>query len=186
VGTESGLVVEVQDARGGVALIEYSEYNELLSEADPLGFTTRHIYDERGDCLPTVQPDGAEVRNEYDAHGHLIALTDAVGGCWKWTYDKSGNLLTQTNPVGNTECYAYTKGLLTRLTDAGRQVTELVYDETYNIREQRTAQGTTSWLCDGWVRSHKRTDSCSNVQWRSYDLLGHIPMVMYGVSRMMA
>jgi RHS repeat-associated protein len=173
-GNENGLVVEVQDARGGVALIEYNEYNEFLSETDPLGFTTRHTYDERGNCLHTVQPDGAEVRNEYDAHGHLIALTDAVGGCWKWTYDEAGNLLTQTNPVGNTDCYAYTKGLLKRLTDAGRQVTELVYDEMYNVREQRAAQGTTHWLYDGWGRSRKRTDSRSNVQWRSYDLLGRI------------
>jgi YD repeat-containing protein len=84
-GNENGLVVQVKDTRGGVTLIKYNEYNELLIETDPLGFTTRHTYDERGNCLHIVQPDGVEVRNEYDAHGHLIALTNAVGGCWQWT-----------------------------------------------------------------------------------------------------
>jgi YD repeat-containing protein len=76
--------------------------------------------------------------------------------------------------VGNTDCYAYTQGLLTRLTDAGWQTIELVYNEAYNVREQRTPQGTTHWLHDGWGRTRKRTDSRSNVQWRSYDLLGRI------------
>jgi YD repeat-containing protein len=36
-GNENGLVVEKWDARGGVTLTEYNEYNELLRETDPLG-----------------------------------------------------------------------------------------------------------------------------------------------------
>jgi YD repeat-containing protein len=88
--------------------------------------------------------------------------------------DGAGNLITQTNTVGNNDCYAYTQGLLTYLTDAGRQVTELVYDETYNVREQCTPQGTIYWLYDGWGQNRKRTDIRGNVQWRTHDLLGRI------------
>jgi YD repeat-containing protein len=173
VGNENGLVVEVQDARGSVNRTYYNEYNELLSETDPRGFSTRYAYDERGNCLHTVQPNEAELRQEYDTHSHLVTLVDAVGGCWQWTYDERGNLTTQTNPLGNTDCY-YTQSLLTRLVDATQQVTSLVYDGAHNIREQRTTQSISRWLHDGWGQIRKRTDTRGNVQWRAHDLLGRI------------
>lgn len=50
-GNENGLVVETWNARGGVTL---TEYNELLSETDPLGHATSYEYDERGNCLATA------------------------------------------------------------------------------------------------------------------------------------
>jgi len=41
-GNENGLVVEVHDARGGVTRTQYNEYNELLFETDPLGYTSTY------------------------------------------------------------------------------------------------------------------------------------------------
>ena len=64
---ENGLVVETWDARGGVTLAAYTDYNELLRETDPLGYTTTNTYDKRGNCLSITTPDEAQVQRAYDA-----------------------------------------------------------------------------------------------------------------------
>jgi YD repeat-containing protein len=134
-GNENGLVVEKHDARGGVTLTEYNEFNDLVSETDALGQTTSYTYNERGNCLQKSGPDGAQLRYEYDAADLLLALTDAVGGRWQWSYDTQDNLTSQTSPVGNTDEYDYTNGQLSRITAATRQTTSLSYDAAGNLVE---------------------------------------------------
>ncbi|RZK43456.1 MAG: RHS repeat protein, partial [Hymenobacter sp.] len=175
VGNENGLVVEMQDARGGVTLTQYSEYNEVLSETDALGFVTVHTYDEEGSCLITTLPSGAKLRREYDEQNRLVALTDVVNGKWQWTYDAVGNLTARTNPLGNTERYEYKNGLLVRQLETARQILELAYDEDGNLLTAQTNNGQQSrWLYDQWGRVRKATDARGNVQWRAYDLLGRV------------
>ncbi|RZK44326.1 MAG: RHS repeat protein, partial [Hymenobacter sp.] len=177
-GNENGLVVEVQDARGGVTLTEYNEFNDLLSHTDALGQTTKYDYDERGNCLQTIAPDGAKLRYEYDPADQLVALTDAVGGQWQWTYDEAGNLTKQTNPTGSTDKYSYTDGLLSQSINASKHTISFFYDTTYEVEEMLTHDGQKSrWLYDGWGRMRKSVDARSNVQWCEYDLLGHVVTV---------
>jgi YD repeat-containing protein len=174
-GNENGLVVEKWDARGGVTLTEYTDYNELLRKTDPLGYATTNTYDERGNCLTTTTPDGAQVQRAYDAQDQLVALTDAVGGRWQWAYDAAGNLSARTNPLGNTERYEYANGLLVHLVERGQRFTELTYDAAHNLVAQRLLDNQPSrWLCDGWGRTSKLIDTRGNVQWREYDLLGRV------------
>jgi YD repeat-containing protein len=158
-----------------VTLTKYNEYNEVLSETDPLGHATRYAYDERGNCLITAMPGGAQLQREYDVQDRCVALTDAVGGQWQWTYDPAGNLSARTNPLGNTERYEYANGLLVCLVETGKRVTELTYDTAYNLLSPRLPEGLPShWLCDGWGRARKSTDARGNVQWREYDLLNRL------------
>jgi YD repeat-containing protein len=116
-GNENGLVVEMQDARGGVTRTEYTKYNEILSETDTLGLVTIYTYDERGNCLTNTAPDGSLVERTYDAQSHLTQAIDAVGGRWQWTHDATGNLLTQTNALGNKTTYLFANGQPKKVTD---------------------------------------------------------------------
>ncbi|MGI4737446.1 MAG: DUF6531 domain-containing protein [Janthinobacterium lividum] len=175
VGNEQGLVVQVQDARGGVTRTEYNEFNDVLSQTDPLGRETAYTYDERGNCLQMVLPDKAKWQREYNVQGQVLALIDAVGGRWQWTYDEAGNVRTRTTPFGNTNQYAYTQGLLIRHFTETRQTTEFLYDDAHNVIQMRLPVGTSRRkLYDGWGLPRKLTDERGNVQWREHDLLGRV------------
>ncbi|UYZ62610.1 RHS repeat domain-containing protein [Hymenobacter weizhouensis] len=177
-GNENGLVTETLDARGGVTLAEYTEFNELLRETNSLGHTTTYEYDERGNRVHTVLPDGAQLAFTYDEQDRCTQVTDAVGGQWQWQYNEVGQLAQRTDPTGNTDRFEYAHGLLHRIMDAAGSRVELLYDAGYNLREARTPQGTSFWLLDGWGRPFKLTDARGNVQWREYDLLGR-PVKVY-------
>ncbi|WP_022822335.1 DUF6531 domain-containing protein [Hymenobacter norwichensis] len=179
VGNENGLVVEVLDARGGVTLSEFNEFNELLSETDPLGSRTEYAYDERGNTNLVTQPDGTSLKLCFDEDNDLVAATDAVGGEWQWSYDATGNVLGSTNPLGAITRYVYENGMLRHITALNQQSTELLYDAAGNMLELRTTDGQfTRWLYDGWGRAVKSTDARGNVQWQEYDLLGR-PVKVY-------
>jgi RHS repeat-associated protein len=177
-GNENGLVVAVQDARGGVTRTEYNEHNEVLRETDALGQATSYKYDKRGNCVVTATPDGVQFKREYDDSGRLVALTDAVGGRWQWAYDKAGNLIERTNPAGNTEQYSYENGLLKHAIDITHRINKFSYNTFGNLVEVLTADGQRSrWLYDMWGQVRKSQDVRSNVQWREYDLLGRVTAV---------
>ncbi|RZK91919.1 MAG: hypothetical protein EOO62_33845, partial [Hymenobacter sp.] len=174
-GNENGLVVEVQDARGGVTLTIYNEFNDLLDQTDPLGRKTSYTYDEWGNCLQMTLADEAKWQRAYNAQGQLTALVDAVGGRWHWTYDEAGNVLTRTTPSGATDHYAYAQGLLVRHVTQARQVTEFLYDGARNVAQTHLSVGSARRkLHDGWGLPRKLTDERGNVQWREYDLLGRV------------
>lgn len=175
VGNENGLVVEKYDARGGVSLMAYNEFNDLISSIDPLGRTTTYAYDEHSNCLLTTRPDGAAVKRTFDEQDRLIQLIDSIGGRWQWTYDEAGNLLTETNVLGNVNKYVYAQGRLQRASNSAKQLNEFLYDDAGNLLELRSGTDQRQrWLYDGWGRARKLTDARGNVQWREYDLLGRI------------
>ena len=177
-GNENGLVVETWDARGGVTLTEYTDYNELLSETDALGHTTSHEYDERGNCV-RVKIDGeTSVERAFDAADQLISLNDAMGNKWQWQHDAQGNMLERAAPTGLVTRYTYKHGLLHTLTEASGRITTLHYDTAHNLQEVRSGNTQVSRaICDGWGRIHKATDVRGNVQWREHDLLGRVVQV---------
>jgi YD repeat-containing protein len=82
-GNDNGLVIEVQDTRGGISRTDYNEFNEVLGEMDALGHLTTYTYDERGNCLTNKAPDNSLIEYTYDTQSHLTQVTDAVGGQWQ-------------------------------------------------------------------------------------------------------
>ncbi len=175
-GNENGLVAESHDARGGVTVTEYNEFNEVVREADALGHTTVYEYDERGNCLLTTEPDGAALQRAYDERDQLLTLTNAIDGQWQWTYDEAGNQLTKTDPLGLTERYEYTNGLLSRRAGAGSQATVFLRDKAGNLLEVRDGDEPQRqrWLYNGWGWPYKFIDERGNEQWRKYDLLNRV------------
>ncbi|RZJ93777.1 MAG: RHS repeat protein, partial [Hymenobacter sp.] len=178
IGNENGLVVEVQDAQGGVTLTDYNDYNEVLRETNQLGYGTAYAYDERGNCLRATLPDGASLRRTFDAEDKLIQLVDPVGAQWHWAYDAAGNLLVETDALGTQKRYSYAQGRLQRAVDAASKATDCLYDEAGNLTELRTDENQAQrWLYDGWGRARKLIDARGNVQWRAYDLLSRVTTV---------
>jgi RHS repeat-associated protein len=177
-GNENGLVMQVQDARGGVTRTEYNEYNELRKETNPLGHTSTYTYDERGNPAVIASATGAITQLTFDKHDRCVKAIDTIGSTWQWVYDAAGNLITRTDALGNSIAYQYTEGLLRYYTDARQHSTEFCYDESGNLREERALESSAKfWLYDGWGRPCKLTNQQGGVQWREYDLLCRLTRV---------
>jgi RHS repeat-associated protein len=177
-GNENGLVIEIQDARGGVTLTEYNELNEKLHETNSLGFTTSYQYDERGHCRMTTLPSGAAVRRNFDEQDRLVSLIDAVGGRWQWAYTSTDDVVVRTNPLGGKAHFQFAEGTLQRFTDESRRVVEYLYDASANLVEQRVdGLLIQRSLYDGWGQIRKLSDARGNVAWRNYDLLGRLTIL---------
>ena len=158
-GNENGLVVKLQDARGGVTRTEYNEYNELLKETDSLGATTTYAYDERGHCELTTLPNGAAVQREFDDQGRLLTLLDVVGGNWQWHHNPADTVTTRINPAGKEACIQYENGLVGRFTDESKRMVAYRYDGAGNLVEQY-ANGVVQQrqLYDQWGCVHAAMD----------------------------
>ncbi|RZK37615.1 MAG: hypothetical protein EOO61_08735, partial [Hymenobacter sp.] len=133
IGNENGLVVEVHDARGGVTLTEYNEYNDTLSQTDQLGHITTYFYDERSNCTQVQLPNGTQIHRTYDTHDRLTSLIDRGGNLQSWQYDACGNVTIHTDILGLTTTYLYEKGLLRELGSATGQKIAFAYDVSANV-----------------------------------------------------
>ena len=77
---------------------QYDAVGNRITEIDPLGRTTRFIYDDRGLLTETILPDDTpaddsdnpRTRTEYDAAGQTIAEIDQLGRRTEFLYDKAG------------------------------------------------------------------------------------------------
>lgn len=175
---EGGLVRKSIDPNGGITLTSYNEYNELLSEKNPLGFGPTYAYDDRGNQVLTLDPNGATTQVEYNAQDLPLKATDPVGGVWQWQYDAKGNLLQRTNPLGHKTQYSYQGGLLSEIINPAGGKTLLVYGEQHNLKMLVTPDGQASWWSyDALGRCLETTDPKGNTQVRKYNLNGWVTEV---------
>lgn len=172
----NGLVTKAVDARGGVTLTEFNEFNEKTSETDPLGNTTLYLYDEFGNQTEIIGPDGATLKVKYDTLNNPVEAVDAIGGVWQWEYEEdTGRLLKRTNPLGETTAYQYSGRWLSGITDPMGGRTSLNFDHQGNLTGIRTADGAESrWNYDPLGRALAAVDPKGNSQSRQYDLLGRV------------
>ena len=92
---------------------------EPLSVTDPLGRTTRYTYDDDGSLTSVTLPDGSRASATYNTLGQPLTVTETGGGEWRYTYDDLGNLTRSTDPAGAATTYGYDeRGHLTTVTDA--------------------------------------------------------------------
>ncbi|WP_207431280.1 DUF6531 domain-containing protein [Sabulibacter ruber] len=172
---EGGLVRKTIDPNGGTTLTAYNEYNELLTEKNPLGFGPTYAYDERGNQTLTLDPNGATTHLEYNALDLPVKAIDPVGGVWQWQYDEKGNLLQRINPLGHTTHYAYQGGLMSEIINPVGGKTLLVYEDQHNLKMLITHNGQASWCSyDVLGRCLETTDPKGNTQVRKYNLKGWV------------
>jgi RHS repeat-associated protein len=174
-----GLVYKEINTKGGITFKDYNEFNDLLSERDPLGFSTNYNYDERANQTLIVAADGSSVQTVYNELDLPIMVTDQVGGIWMWNYDNKGNTISRKNPLEEVTKYEYTEGgLLSKIEDAAKGVTSLVFDKHQNLSQATTADGQTYyWTYDNLGNCTSAVDPKGNTQKRTFDLLSQITKV---------
>ena len=171
----NGLVTEVIDARGGVRITEYNEFNEKLSETDPVGNVTSYEYDEFGNQIKTIKPDGATISVKYDNLRNPVEAIDTIGGKWCWEYDTAGRLLKRTNPLGETNSYHYSEKWIESITDPLGGHTSVKFDYQGNLTHLKTPDEAESrWKHDSLGRATSAIDPKGNRLFRQFDLLGRV------------
>ncbi|RLV09080.1 hypothetical protein CTZ27_07850 [Streptomyces griseocarneus] len=115
-----GQVIEQTDQLGNATVTRWTPRgDQRLSVTDPLGRTTRYIYDEQGNLTGVTLPDGTSGHAAYDERCRPTEVTEPGGASWRHTYDDRGNLLTTVDPLGAETRYAYDElGHVTSVTDA--------------------------------------------------------------------
>ncbi|HHN8391435.1 TPA: RHS repeat-associated core domain-containing protein [Morganella morganii] len=119
----------------------YTARGDIHLYMDPLGHTTRRVWDEQGDCLQQTDPSGSVTRYRYNARGQLtrytdcsgyhttlayddrgqlLTITDALSQTTRYHWSESGQLLREELPDGRDNCYSYDEaGRVTGFTDSG-------------------------------------------------------------------
>jgi len=169
----------------------------LTTITDPLGHTTRRIYDaasrltqqtdSRG--MPTSvaynalnqtteirDPLGGLTRMSYDGNGNLVTVTDARNNTTAHSYDSMDRLQTRTDPVNATESFEYDGlGNLTRHTDRKGQVATFSYDGLNRRTGASYADGSATTLAyDAGGRLTGASDSAGGALLNGYDLLDRL------------
>jgi len=124
-------------------------YAVKTSITDPLGHTTRYIYDLKRNLTKVISPDKSTINYTYDPNNNLLSVTDASGKTTSYTYTTDFNLVhTMTDPNGHVTQYDYdTNGNLMTITQYGDPntsdddaVTTFTYDSKGNVQTITTPQ----------------------------------------------
>ncbi len=106
----------------GVSTYAYNAYDILCMETNPLGYTTRYLYNDVSDLVGTVRPNHhvlgqAEEKKEvhiYDSNHRLLTTIDETGAVYAVHRDGEGNIIKEINPntydqkTGDGEGIVYT------------------------------------------------------------------------------
>jgi YD repeat-containing protein len=169
-----GLVVSVQDAKGGETTYEYDEESfQVTAETDPLGRTTRRSYDGRGNLSAVIEADGS--RLQIDNHPELdvpVRVTTAAGSQWQLEYDSLGHVTRRVLPTGEATRFEWEGGLPAAMIEAGDRRTTFQYDGAKNLVGVRLANGAQiSYEVDGLGRVRQSTDPRGTTK-TTFDLEG--------------
>ena len=150
----------IQTPLGRKTTFTYSG-GHLASATDPLGRTTRYVYDQANRLIEVISPEGGTWSATYDADNQLTSSTDPSGNTTTYAYDANGNLTRVTDPKGNITRYSYNNAdQLTSVTDPlGRSD-----HATYN----------TAGELSSYTDKNGKTDAFT------YDSLGRLTSAGYG------
>ena len=90
----------------GISSYAYNNFDILCMETDPLGNTTKYLYDRVLDMTGVVQPkhfhpasnDEKRETYTYDALHNRLSRTDAEGAVFAMLRDGEGNIIKEINP----------------------------------------------------------------------------------------
>jgi len=124
---ETGLLSKFFESEGRLITYEYNKSKLLSSMSLPGKGRFDFDYDAKGRLISLVYPNGTKGMWEYDATGRLTRITytassgKVISG-WRHSYDAANNLLSVADIHGRT--------------------TQYQYDNTYQIKEERSPTGT--------------------------------------------
>ncbi|HEX8703421.1 MAG TPA: DUF6531 domain-containing protein [Myxococcaceae bacterium] len=176
---ELGMVVAEMDPQGGIKRYEWDPAcGQQASVTDPIGRTTKRLYDSRGNCTEVIRPDKSSVKMEYDAHNLPVRVETPGSVVWQFAYDGRGRLTCRMDPLGGATRFEYDEGQLRRILRPGGTETLLTYDEHENLTSVRTSpSGEIRTWFDFLGRPLKQRDAAGMVlKWR-YDALGRVAQI---------
>ncbi len=192
---ETGNIIEVKDAYNHVVKRSYDAFNQLISETNANGYTTKYAYDKVGNIAKVQDPkervveylyDGnnnqikkiinkKEAVYEYDENNHMISSKDEYGLKEKYQYDIDGNLLSYTKNDGTTIKSTYdAEG--NQLTEGDRQFTYNAFNQVLTAKYKGK---TTSYEYDSLNHLKKVTDTKNQVVEYTYDVYGNKTSMKY-------
>jgi len=192
-----GYLEKVVDALGQ-AITNTWEANNLVAFNDPLGHTTRLVYDGQSNILMTVDPlDGVTTATYDPAYNQRTSTTDQNGNTWQvhytlkgdtrsitdplnnsmsFVHDSHGHLLQVIYPEGNTINYTYDlHGRKSMQTDALENTYAYTYDPSGNLLTiTDPLGGTRSFAYDSLDRLTGETDQLGRAVQFAYDAMGNV------------
>ena len=93
---------EVTDSLGEIRRYQWNPNGQIITEIDPLGGTTKTVYDEFDRIIEKINANGHATRYEYDEQGNYTGIMDALSQTTLFTYNQAHQLVSYTNNAGHT------------------------------------------------------------------------------------
>jgi RHS repeat-associated protein len=194
---EEEKITEVTDGHGAVTKYELSDFGMVMAVTDPLGNTSRKVYDlegrmtidvdaaggmttyaygPEGDRVQIEDPAGGAHQYEFDSLHRLTKVVDPKGNEWQWEFDERGLLASEQNPSGDVWKYQYDdRMLLASAEDPAGAVWTLEHDRWANLtRLVRPLGGTSSYKCDRLGRFLEEREPSGRIRRWTYNERGDI------------
>ncbi|WP_427126718.1 RHS repeat-associated core domain-containing protein [Priestia megaterium] len=169
-----GNKISETDALGRTTNYEYDSRSNLITVVDPSGHKTNMTYDKQDNVTTIKNAQGKKTINTYDSHHRLLSTTDNMGKKTTFTYNGNGLLSYVISPNKGKTTYIYTKGWLSKITDATGIVTSFGYDEIGRvISQQKGSQKPNKIVYDQKDQVIKVIDPLGNSLSYTYDSLGN-------------
>lgn len=157
----------------------YNSMNQIVSETNEQGQTTKYTYDVYGNKKEEIDSYGNITKYEYDIKKNLIKTTDP----WKKTEEnkyEQGRLVKTISKEGLETSYEYDAfSREIKRTNPNGTVELKSYDKNNNIKEEVDAQGaSTNYQYDDYGRAITITktdaDGQKTVTKKTYDVYGNV------------
>ncbi|MEV0369904.1 DUF6531 domain-containing protein [Streptomyces sp. NPDC050636] len=122
-------VIAVADPLGNTTRTIYDAHDRPLRITDPRGNTTHLTYDGDGHLISAVRPDGSASTASYTDLGLPAQVSGPDGRTVRQEYDAKGNRIAVTDPTGQTTRFTHDEyGHLTSVTDPLGHTTRIECD----------------------------------------------------------
>jgi RHS repeat-associated protein len=141
----------------------------------PSAITATYTYDTVGDVLSITDPLSRISTFVYDGSGDLLEAHDPAGNTEKMTYDPQGRLMSATNALNHTAKYYYSGPDLRHYIDTSGNTTQIFNDSAGRVRSIVDALGQASiFTYDAAGRLIRKADAAGNILVFGYDLNGNM------------
>ena len=89
---------ERKNIETGIAFIQSTFNNTIVTITDPRGNTVSYSYDPLNRPASITQPDGPTIHYDYDGHGNPASIIDSEGQSTDYEYDDMGRITAVSSP----------------------------------------------------------------------------------------
>jgi len=179
-----GRVIEQKDAKNNVTGLAFETPEAgKVTVTDPLGQTTKQVYDSHLRVIENQDPSGRAIVYEYNPQNLRTKVTDRNNHPLTAAYDSKGNLVSLTDPSGVVTRFEYdsaTNDLVKVLSPNGHE-RNFEYDGEGNRTRVWEMIGSTLietlYTYNEWGQVTKIVDPLGNATSFSYDATGNLTSI---------